>query len=123
MRIRLLGLILTYAYASTLAAQTPLFLSVQQADSGGSLPPTANAYYDVEIDFAALKYAPDELLIALPSGDSVVALKREFLYRAGYVYRTKWDPPGTPPVNPFPALRLTPLVTDGSVATASMTWR
>lgn len=82
MRIRLLGLILAYAYASTLAAQTPLFLSVQQADAGGSLPPTANAYYDVEINFAALKYAPEELLIALPNGGSIVALKADFLYRA-----------------------------------------
>lgn len=102
MGMRLLGLILAYAYASTLAAQTPLFLSVQQTDSGGSLPPTANAYYDVEIDFAALKYAPDELLIDLPNGDSVVAFKTHFLYRAGYAYRTEWDPPGTPPVYPIP---------------------
>jgi len=96
--------ILALALGNAVAAQTPLFLEVDPADPGGSPPPTVNAYYDVEIDFEALKHAPEELQINLPGGISFVAERTEFLYRAGYASRQDWDPPETPPIYPIPGL-------------------
>jgi hypothetical protein len=104
MRILLSECLLALALVASSHAQTPLFLEVQPSLPGGSLPPTVNAYYDVEIDFDALKHAPEELEIALPDGETLIAGQTQFLYRTGYLSREEWDPPGTPPIYPHPDL-------------------
>lgn len=104
MRTSRFGCLLALVVATTAGAQVPLFLSVEPAAPGGSPPPTVNAYYDVEIDFDALKHAPEELEIAFPSGETFIAEQTQFLYRAGYLSREEWDPPGTPPIYPHPDL-------------------
>lgn len=104
MRRLISGCLLALALVASSHAQTPLFLDVQPSLPGGSPPPTVNAYYDVEIDFDALRHAPEELEIALPDGEMFIAKQTQFLYRAGYLSREEWDPPGTPPIYPHPGL-------------------
>lgn len=104
MRVWIAGWALMLALAGSARAQTTLFLSLQLANPGGSPPPTVHAYFDVEIDFDALKHAPVALRIDLPDGSSFVAEQTEFLYRGGYSYRQDWDPPDTPPIYPTPGL-------------------
>lgn len=104
MRTRAFLAVLAFAAGGTAFAQTPLFLSLEPSDPGGSPPPTVHGYYDIEIDFEALKHAPEQLQVALPGGGSFIAQKNEFLYRAGYAQRQEWDPPDTPPIYPIPGL-------------------
>lgn len=73
MRRLISGCLLALALVASSHAQTPLFLDVQPSLPGGSPPPTVNAYYDVEIDFDALRHAPEELEIALPDGEMFIA--------------------------------------------------